>query len=157
MYLISFVLSSKSICPYMCESVSGFSIIFHWFFCLSWCQQHTVWTTVGFYNKSWNQVVLVLQVCSSFAELCCPFQVLCIFVLKLESACQCLKKSSQVPNKYLVPTSDAQWVTVQCDGWKNYYLTGVKLLGLPALCSCIHPPYSAQNACFIKFTNYDRL
>ena len=112
----------------------GSVLFFIDFFCLSWCQQHTVWTTVVFYNKSWNQVALVLQVCSSFAELGCPFQVLCISVLNLESACQCLKKSSQAPSKYLVPTSDAQWVTVQCDGWKNYYLTGVKILGLLALC-----------------------
>lgn len=138
-------------------SISGFSIICHWSF-VSLDANTTLFWSLQNCDKTWNQVVLVLQVCYSFAELFWPFQVFCVSALNLESTCQFYKKSSQVKSKYLVPTSDAQWSTVHVMSKKLLSHWG-ETAGFTYSVTCIHPLYSAQNlnVCFIKFTNYDRV
>ena len=39
---ISLAISSKVNWPYMCGSISGYSILFYWSNCLLWCQYHAI-------------------------------------------------------------------------------------------------------------------
>jgi hypothetical protein len=44
------MLLSKNYLKYMCEFISGISIMFHWFICLFLCQLHIVFGKSNTYN-----------------------------------------------------------------------------------------------------------
>lgn len=55
-------------CTYRCGPTSRLSILFHRSVCLSLHKYHTIPVTI-IYSKSWNQIILVLQLCFSFSVL----------------------------------------------------------------------------------------
>lgn len=74
---------------YLCGFISGLSGVFHW---LLYASMTLIWWLL-LYNKSWNQVILVLQLCS-FSKV-----VLAILdpLISIASACQFLKNKKTKP------------------------------------------------------------
>lgn len=68
-------------------------ILFCWSMCLFCCQYYNElyqWL-MKLYNKSWNQVMYILLLCS-YSELFWLFQFFFISILIVEPACQCVQK-----------------------------------------------------------------